>query len=255
MELPRNALKHALAEGRTQIGMWCCLCSPVVVELLGTCGFDWMLLDGEHAPNEVPDVQAQLQALSGSPTSPVVRAAWNDPVLIKRLLDIGAQSLLIPYVQSADEARRAVAATRYPPRGIRGVSMNQRANRWGAVETYHRRADSEIAVLVQVETRGALDHIDEIAAVEGVDGIFIGPSDLSAGIGHLADATHPEALAAIRHGAERCKALGKPAGIIGLSEADLARYFEMGFSFVAVGMDQAILANQGRALAKRYKGA
>ena len=146
-------------------------------------GFDWLLLDTEHSPNDTPDILRHLQAVQGGSASPVVRAAWNDTVLIKRLLDVGAQTLLVPYVQNADEAARAVAATRYPPAGIRGVTGSGRASRYGRVKDYLQKANDEIGVIVQVETREALDQIESIAAIDGVDGVFVGPSDLSASLG------------------------------------------------------------------------
>ena len=179
---------------------------------------------------------------------PVVRCAWNDAVLIKRILDIGARSLLVPFVQNAEEARRAVAATRYPPLGMRGVSLAPRANRYGRVPGYHRKAHEDICVLVQVETRGAVGEIGAIAAVEGVDGIFIGPSDLAADLGHLADTRHPEVQAMIAEALKRIRAAGKPAGILSGDPEEAARFLESGFTFVAVGSDIGIL---GQGAAKR----
>src|SRR5215470_7383166 len=180
MELNRNVFKQALKERRLQIGLWSSLASNIGAEIVADSGFDWILLDMEHSPNEVPILLAQLQAMTRGTATPVIRPAWNDPVLIKRVLDIGAQSVLLPYVQNAEEARRAVAAVRYPPAGIRGVAASSRASRYGRVKDYLKNANGEICLLVQVETRAALDQLEEIAAIEGVDGVFIGPSDLSA---------------------------------------------------------------------------
>lgn len=239
---PPNRLKAALREHRRQIGLWSSLCSNVVAEVLAYAGYDWILVDTEHAPNDPADVLAQLQGLAAGTAEQVVRVAWNDKVLIKRLLDIGAASLLIPFVQSAAEARAAVAATRYPPDGVRGVSVATRANRFGRVPGYLQNAGQQICVLIQLETRAALDALEEIAAVEGVDGLFIGPSDLAADLGHLGDAAHPEVQAAIADACARVRAAGKPAGILAPVEADARRYFEMGFSFVAIGSDLGILA-------------
>ena len=185
MDLHRNSFKHAIAAGQLQIGLWCSLCSNIAADVVGDSGFDWLLLDTEHSPNEIPDLVGQLQAVSGGAATPIVRPAWNDTVLIKRCLDIGAQALLVPYVQNAEEAKRAVEAVRYPPRGVRGVAVASRASRYGRVTDYLKKADSEICLLVQVETRSALDQLETIAAVDGVDGVFIGPSDLSASLGHI----------------------------------------------------------------------
>src|ERR1700675_442467 len=175
MDMPRNAFKHAIAKGQLQIGLWCSLCSPVAIEVVSHSGYDWLLLDTEHSPNEVPDILAQLQAAQAGTASAIVRPAWNDMVLIKRFLDVGAQTLLIPYIQTAQEAADAVAYTRYPPRGVRGVAGTTRATRFGRVKDYFKHAHEEICVLVQVETKGALDQLEDICAVDGVDGVFIGP--------------------------------------------------------------------------------
>ncbi len=182
-----------------------------------------------------------------------MRPAWNDTVLIKRVLDIGAQSLLVPYVQNAEEARRAVAAIRYPPAGIRGVAAASRASRYGRVTDYLKKADSEICLLVQVETRAALEQLEAIAAVDGVDGVFIGPSDLSASFGHIGNPQHAEVQKALEDGVRRLKAIGKPAGILTLSEEEARRYIGWGYTFVAVGSDIGLLARGADALAKRFK--
>jgi 4-hydroxy-2-oxoheptanedioate aldolase len=252
MELPPNELKHAFREGRPQIGLWSQLTSPVAAEILSHSGFDFLVIDTEHAPNELPHVLAQLQAMAGGTASPVVRAAWNDPVLVKRLLDVGAQSLIVPFVQNADEARRAVAATRYPPHGMRGVAVATRASGYGRVAGYLARAHEELCVLVQIETRAALAHIESIAGVDGVDGLFIGPGDLSADLGRLGDPGHPDVRAAIDGAVRRIRATGKAAGILAPVEADARRYLDMGCLFVAVGSDVGLLARQSEALAARF---
>ncbi len=253
LEMPRNEFKRALAAGRPQIGLWSSLCSNVVAEVIGGCGFDWILVDTEHSPNEVPNVLSQLQALAVGTATPIVRPAWNDPVLIKRFLDIGATGLLIPFVQNADEARKAVAATRYPPDGIRGVATSTRAGRFGRTKAYLQKANDEICVLVQVETKTALDNLEAIAAVKGVDGVFIGPSDLAAALGHLGDPGHAEVQAAISDAVKRLKASGKAAGILTSSEADARRYLAEGYTFVAVGSDIGLLARAGEALAAKFR--
>ena len=252
---PSNALKAALLAGRRQIGLWSSLCSNVVAEVLAYAGYDWILVDTEHAPSEPLDVLAQLQALATGTAEAVVRVAWNDPVLIKRLLDIGARSLLVPFVQSAEEARAAVAATRYPPQGVRGVSVAHRANRFGRVPDYLQNAVKEICVIAQIETAAALKEIDAIAATDGIDGLFIGPSDLAASLGHLGNLTHPEVQAAIAYACSRAVSLDKPIGILAHSEAVARHYFEMGYMFVAVGSDVGILANGSSSLAARMREA
>lgn len=255
MQLPKNAFKRALKEGRPQIGLWSMLCSNIVAEIVATAGFDWVVLDTEHSPNEVPMVLQQLQAMQvdANTATPVVRPAWNDPVLIKRYLDIGSPNLVLPFVQDEEEARDAVSASRYPPRGIRGVSGNQRANRYGLVTDYHKHADEEIGIIVQVETMSAVARIPEIAKVDGVDGIFIGPADLSADTGHLGNTSHPEAQAAIMKGLELCKSAGKPCGILAPNEDDAKRYLDAGFLFVAVGVDQGLLVKATRDIARRFR--
>ena len=255
MELPRNAFKYALAEGRLQIGLWCSLASAIAAEIVADSGFDWLLLDAEHSPNEVPDLLAALQAMARGTASPIVRPPWNDPVLIKRVLDIGAPSVLLPYVQNAEEARRAVAATRYPPAGIRGVTGSGRAARYGRVADYLTEAEREICVLVQVETRAALGELEAIAAVDGVDGVFIGPSDLAASLGHIGHPQHPEVQVALADAVRRLAALGKPAGILTANQDEARRYIGWGYLFVAVGVDVGLLARGADTLARAFKNA
>jgi 2-keto-3-deoxy-L-rhamnonate aldolase RhmA len=252
MELPRNVFKHAIAAGKLQIGLWCSLCSNIAVDVLHDAGFDWLLLDSEHSPNEVPDLLAQLQVLGRSGTTAIVRPAWNDAVLIKRCLDIGAQALLVPYVQNAEEACAAVAAIRYPTRGVRGVAVASRASRFGRVTDYLNNADREICLLVQVETRAALEQLEEIAAVDGVDGVFIGPSDLSASLGHIGNPAHPDVQKALADAVRRLKAVGKPAGILTGNDVEIRRYIDWGYTFVAVGSDIGLL-RAADVLAKKYK--
>lgn len=253
MELPKNNFKHGLARGELQIGLWCSLCSNIAAELVSHSGFDWLLLDTEHSPNEVPDLLAQLQAVATGSASAIVRPAWNDIVMIKRVLDIGAQTVLLPYVQNAEEARKAVAATRYPPKGIRGVTGTGRAARYGRVADYLKRADEEICVLVQAETRQALDNIEAIATIEGVDGVFIGPSDLAASLGYIGQPGHPVVQAALKEAVDRLKSVGTPAGILTTNEDEAKRYIEWGYLFVAVGADIGILTKNADALAKKFK--
>jgi 4-hydroxy-2-oxoheptanedioate aldolase len=255
MDIARNAFKHALAQGRLQVGLWSSLCSPITAEIIGDAGFDWILLDTEHSPNETPSLLAQMQAMARGTATPIVRPAWNDPVLIKRVLDIGAPAILVPFVQSAEEARMAVAACRYPPAGIRGITVSGRGARYGRVKDYLKKADAEVCVLVQVETREALEALEAIAAVDGIDGVFVGPSDLAASLGHIGNPAHPEVQAAIEDAARRLKAVGKPSGILAPVEADARRYIEWGYGFVAVGSDLGLLAKNADALAAAFKGA
>lgn len=251
--LPLNRLKRALQQGQPQIGLWHGLSSHIAAEIIAGSGFDWVLLDTEHSPSDATMVLTHLQAMSEGTASAVVRPAWNDAVMIKRLLDVGVQSFLIPFVQNADEARAAVAATRYPPQGIRGIASTMRANRYGRIKNYVTRANEQMCVIVQIETPASLDNIEAIAAVEGVDGLFIGPSDLAGGLGHAGDNAHPEVRAAIESAVARICAAGKIAGILAPIEADARQWLERGCRFVAVGNDAALLARQSEALAARFK--
>lgn len=248
-----NQFRRDLIAGKRLIGCWCSLASPITTEILGLAGFDWLLLDGEHSPNDVLSFIPQLMALKDSPSAPVVRPQWNDTVAIKRLLDAGFYNFLIPFVESAEDAARAVAATRYPPEGVRGVSVAQRNNRYGTVPDYMKVINDNIAVTVQIESRKALAAVDAICAVAGVDGIFVGPSDLAAGFGHLGNAAHPEVQDAIAHIFARAKAAGKPSGILAPVEAEARRYLEMGASFVAVGSDLGAFRGATQALHDRYR--
>lgn len=253
MDMYVNRFKAGLKDRATQIGLWCSLSSNVSIETVADAGFDWLLLDMEHAPNELPMVHSQLQAVARSQTNPIVRPPWNDPVLLKRLLDIGVQTVLIPFVQNAEEARLAVAATRYPPAGIRGVSISNRANGFGRIKDYFARANDEICVLVQVETGAALSVIDEIAAVEGVDGVFIGPSDLAADLGHLGNSAHPDVQSAIAKGIEAILKAGKAPGILTPLEADAKKWLAAGALFVAVGSDLGVLTRGSEALLAKFR--
>lgn len=253
VDLPVNAFKKALKEGRQQIGLWSALCSPMAADAIADAGFDWILIDTEHSPNEPPDVLAIQRALRGGSATPIVRPAWNDPVLFKRLLDIGTQTLLVPFVQNAEEARKAVAATRYPPNGIRGVATSTVAGRFGRIKDYLKTAHEQICVLVQVETAEALKRLPEIAAVDGVDGVFIGPSDLAASMGHLANPMHPEVQAAISSAVGPIRKAGKAAGYLTSNEEEAKKRLAEGFQFVAVGADMGILARGADALIKRFK--
>jgi 4-hydroxy-2-oxoheptanedioate aldolase len=249
-----NPFKHALRSSRLQLGLWHSLSSNLVVEILAEAGFDWILLDMEHAPNELPMVLAQLQAMSGGTTHPVVRPAWNDPVVIKRLLDVGAQSLLIPYVETEEEALRAVMSVRYPPQGFRGFAGQARASRYGRISGYHAAANSEICLLVQVETKRGLDNLEKIASVEGVDGVFVGPGDLSAALGYLGQPNHPDVIKIIDDMIPRIKNSGVAPGIL-TGDVELAQhYIDRGCLFAAVGSDIGLLSRGADQLAAKFKG-
>jgi 4-hydroxy-2-oxoheptanedioate aldolase len=253
-DLPLNNFKRGLKAGTPQVGLWLSMTSPVATEVVAGAGFDWVLIDMEHSANDLADVVHHMRACVGGTAEPVVRVPWNDPVLVKRLLDAGARSLLFPFVQSADEAKRAVEATRYPPKGIRGVAGTTRANRYGRVQNYHQRAEEEICILVQTETRKSLAAIEDIAKIDGIDGIFIGPADLSADFGHLGNLQHPEVHKAILDAGARIKKAGKAAGYLSARDDEIRMTLDAGFGFVAVGSDVGILARQSEALVRTYKG-
>ena len=248
-----NSFKRDLRAGKKLIGCWSSLSNAITTEVLGVAGFDWILLDGEHSPNDMTTFIPQLMALKDSASAPVVRPASNNAVEIKRLLDAGFYNFLVPFVESVDEARRAVAATRYPPMGIRGVSVSQRSNRYGTVPDYFKSINEHICVMVQIESRAGVAAAREIAALDGVDCIFVGPSDLAAGMGHLGNAGHPEVQTAIAAVFADAKACAKPAGILAPVEADARRYMAMGATFVAVGSDLGLFRSATQALHDRYR--
>ncbi len=252
MDLPVNRFKRALAAGQSQIGLWCSLSSHYSMEIVAGAGFDWILLDTEHSPNDLESLVTQLQAAAAYPSTPIVRVPWNDTVTIKRVLDIGAQTLLIPYVQNPDEARAAVAAMRYPPAGVRGVAGTTRATRFGRIKDYAKRAHEELCLLVQLETRDALAHIETIAAIDGIDGIFIGPADLHASLGHTGEVANPAVLPLIEDSLRRIRKAGKAPGILVGDEALAKRWIDAGSLFTAVGVDTAILARGAERLAAQY---
>jgi 4-hydroxy-2-oxoheptanedioate aldolase len=253
MDLPANRFKHAILSGQKQIGLWSHLCSNISTEILAHCGFDWLVLDMEHSPNELPDILAQLQAMNGGSATPVVRVPWNDAVTFKRLLDIGVQSFLVPYVQTAEEARQAVAATRYPPHGVRGYAGAPRASGYGRIKDYAHRCADEMCLLLQIETVEGLNNLEAIAAVDGVSGIFIGPGDLSAALGHLGNPKHPDVLKTIDEAIARIRACGKAPGILTGDESLAQHYVAQGCLFVAVGADQNLLRDSAQALVGRFK--
>lgn len=253
MKLPENRFKRGLKEGRQQIGLWNSITGPIVSEVLATIGYDWLVIDTEHSLTDIPDTLGMMQAMAPYPVSAVVRPASNDVVMIKRVLDLGAQTLLLPYVQNAAEAQAAVDAMRYPPRGIRGVAGVTRASLFGQIEGYATRAEEELCLIVQVETAEALAQIEAIAAVDGVDAIFIGPADLAASLGHPGNSKHPEVLAAIESAIKRIVAAGKPAGILITDPALAKQCMDWGTTFTAVGVDVLLMVQSAKAMLANFK--
>lgn len=248
-----NSFRHRVLAGEPLIGCWMSLASQFVSEVVGYAGFDWMLLDAEHSPNDIQTLIAQLQALKDSSSAPVVRPEWNDPVQIKRLLDGGFYNFLIPFVESAAQAQAAVAATRYPPQGNRGVSVAQRGNRYGYDQDYFSSVNDHICVMVQIENRAGVAASAEIAAIDGVDCLFIGPSDLAATYGHLGNPRHPDVQQAIREVVHGAQSQRKPVGILAPIEDDARNYQAMGIQVLAVGSDLGMLKAASSALRSRFK--
>ena len=250
----RDALRNQTgAAGRPLAGMWVCSGSPLVAEICAGAGLDWLLIDAEHSPNGLESILAQLQAVHGYPVHPVVRPPVNDTVVIKQYLDLGVQNLLVPMVNSAAEAEAAVAATRYPPHGVRGVgSALARAARWNRIPDYLARASETVSVTVQIESVAAVAAVEEILAVDGVDAIFLGPSDLAASMGLLGQQEHPRVRAAVEHCLAAATAAGKPAGVNAFNPETARAYLAAGAAFVLVGADVALLARSSEALAAAY---
>jgi len=245
-----NPFKAALQAGKPQIGLWLSMASPYMAEVSATAGFDWLLIDGEHSPNDLQSTLAALQAIAPYPSQPIVRVVEGSQHIIKQVLDIGAQTILVPMVDTAAQAAQVVAATRYPPQGVRGVgSAIARASRWNARTDYLAVADDETCLLVQAESATAMANLAAICAVDGVDGVFIGPADLAASMGHRGKANHPEVQAAIEAAIKTISASGKAAGILTGDVAQARHYLALGCSFVAVGVDVLVYANAARALA------
>lgn len=256
MDMPRNGFKRALATGQRQVGLFLGLADPYCAEVVADAGFDFLLIDAEHGPNDVRSVLAQLQALAAYPVSPVVRPPHGDPALIKQLLDVGAQSLLVPMVETAEQAAGLVSAMRYPPRGIRGVGTAlARAARWSGVEGYFKHADDEMCLIVQVESRKGLENLDAILGVEGVDGVFIGPSDLAASLGYLGQPGHPEVTSLIEDALQRVAAAGRVPGIFAADPKMARNYLEHKARFLIVGVDTLLLRNAAVKLAASFKDA
>ena len=250
---PVNQFKARLGK-QQQIGFFATMGSAGLTELLAGCGFDWVLIDTEHSPVELPDIIDHLRAIAGAGLPALVRPAWNDTVTIKRILDQGAQTLLIPYVENAAEAQKAVDAIRFPPRGVRGVSGSSRSSNYGLDADYFARAEAELCLIVQIESQTALANIEAIAAVDGVDAVFIGPSDLAASMGHIGNAQHPDVQAAIDDGFRRLKSTGKARGYLTGNEEEFRRRMADGLDFISFATDAVFIRNSTLALAKRLRG-
>lgn len=253
LALPRTFVDRMGDGDRPLIGLWACAGSAVTAEIIAGSGCDWILIDAEHSPNGLESLLAQLHAVSAYPVAPVVRPPFGDAVIIKQVLDLGAQNLLIPMVDSAEQAAEIVRAVRYPQGGVRGVgSALARSSRWNRVEGYLGRANETISLTVQIESAAAVANVEAIAGVDGVDALFIGPSDLAASMGYLGQQNHPQVVEAVLHSIAACRSAGKPVGVNAFVAADADRYIEAGASFVAVGADVAILARQSEALVDRF---
>lgn len=246
--LQPNLFKRGLVEGKRQPGLWLTLESPTATEILAGSGYAWLLLDMEHTPVDPSQVSHHLRAAKGGTAEVVVRIPWNEPIMMKRLLDAGVRSFMIPFVQNAEEARAAVAATRYPPHGIRGVSGNMRGNNYARIKDYGERYHEEQCIIVQIETPAAAAAIPEIGAVEGVDGIFVGPNDLAANMGLFGQPSAPKVRAEIDKMVGAIKKTGKAPGILNFNVGEARELFDAGYSYIAVGSDTAILARRSEAL-------
>ena len=259
MQTPVNRFKKAIAEKRTQYGLWVSLMGPLNTEICAAAGFDWILLDAEHTPNDPANVLQQAQVIAAYPQTQVIARVpmghgFVGQALIKQYLDVGIQTLLVPMVETAEQARELVRCMRYPPEGIRGMAAT-RASGWGRNPNYAKEANREVCLLVQAETRKGIENLDAIAAVEGVDGVFIGPSDLSAAFGHVGDPWHPEMQQLIADSFRRIQAAGKAVGILTLDETLAKKHVEMGAAFIAVGTDSNLMVKSTSALAAKFKGA
>jgi 4-hydroxy-2-oxoheptanedioate aldolase len=253
MNVSENTFKRALAEGRRQLGAFLALGDAHAAELMASAGFDWLLIDCEHGPNDLRSVLAQLQALAGYPVQAVLSPADHDAARIKQYLDLGVQNLLLPMVDSAAQAQALVAAMRYPPRGIRGVGAGMaRAARWGSVAGYYAQAENELCLAVQIETLAGLENLDAIAAVEGVDGVFLGPADLAAAMGHLGQPMHADVRAAVQQALPRIRAAGKAAGVYCADPDIAADYAALGASFFLIAADAILLRTAAAAALGRF---
>ena len=248
-----NTFKSALAAQQAQLGLWCCIADAYTNEILAGSGYDWLTLDIEHSPNDARSILAQLQMLNGYGAEPIVRFAKFDSDMLKLYLDLGVRTLMFPNVETADQAKAIVAATRYPPRGIRGVAGLQRANRWGRVKNYHANAETELCVIAQIESATAVKNAPAIAAVDGVDGLFVGPSDLAASMGFMGNPLAPEVQQKIEEAKTLILATGKWAGILARGASDAEVYAKMGFTMIGLGSDQGLLVKASDELVTQFR--
>jgi 2-dehydro-3-deoxyglucarate aldolase len=254
MDMPKNAFKRDLMRNPPMVGTWVMSGGTVTAEALGCVGFDYLVVDMEHVPLDFERTHATLQAIAGTPASAVTRIPWNDPVTVKRALDLGAQTLMFPMIQSAAEAKAAVAATRYPPHGVRGIAAVHRASRYGTVPAYLKTASAEICVIAQIETPEAMAKLEEFAAVDGVDALFVGPGDLSGAMGHLGDIANPKVQAALADAAKRAKAVGKACGIVGPNPDMVRSFLAMGYSYVAIASDMGMMVSRANEFLGAVRG-
>ncbi len=255
MKTPHNPFKQALKDGKQQYGYWLGLCNPLSAELCAYAGYDWLLIDAEHAPNDLNTVLAQLQAIAATPSHAVVRLVNDDPAIIKQYLDIGVQSLLVPMIETAQQAQNTVRATQYPPQGIRGVGTAlARAARWNMVDGYFKDANDELCLIIQIESVKGIENLDEILAVEGIDGIFIGPADLAATMGYLGNPTHPDVQAVVKRAIKKISASNKAVGTLAVGKEIAQAYEEAGIQFIAIGVDTLSLAYAARQILTDYHG-
>jgi 4-hydroxy-2-oxoheptanedioate aldolase len=255
MDLPANHFKRAIASGKTPVGTWLSSASPSTAEALGSAGFDFLVLDTEHTPVDVPQMVEILRTIAGTPAQAIVRPPWNDMVMVKRALDAGAQTLLLPFVQDAAEAKRAVAHTRYPIEGVRGVAGTHRASRFGTIPNYFKVAAGELCVIVQIETITALENLEAIASVPGIDSIFVGPNDLAASMGHVGEIGNAAVQAKLAFAAKECQRLGKPCGIVGGNPETVAQFLDYGYSWVAVSSDMAMMVSRAQEYLTKVRAA
>ena len=254
MDLPINRFKEAIESTRTPVGTWLVSGAASTAEAMGCAGFDFVVLDMEHTPIDMAQYVEILRTIQGTPAGVITRLPWNDMVTVKRVLDAGGQSLMFPFIQNEDEARRAVSYTRYPPDGVRGVAAVHRASRHGTVANYHRQAASQLCVVVQIETVAALERIPAIAAVPGVDSLFIGPADLSASMGQLGNITDARVLAKLEEGAQACRRAGKPVGIVGPNPDMVAQFVKFGYTWVAIASDVGMMVGRAQEWLGKLRG-
>jgi 4-hydroxy-2-oxoheptanedioate aldolase len=255
VQAPQNAFKRKLTEGETLLGLWLALADAYAAEVCANSGFDWLLIDAEHAPYDQREILATLQALAAYPVAPVLRVPSDDRVYLKQVLEMGVSNLLVPMVETAEQARNLVAAVHYPPLGKRGVGSGLgRSSRWNSYEDYLATADQGICLVVQVETRAGLANIEQIAAVEGIDGIFVGPADLAASMGYLGQSSHPEVRKAVSDAIASVRRVGKAAGVLCVDEPLARQYMRQGATMIAVGVDTTLLLQAAKGLVRRYLG-